>query len=136
MVGRSDLHGFTLYGNVKTDDVTHATSEALQRMKNGEKNLAVHSRCGTVLATTGILTGLATFLSISMTGNPNRRFRWAALPEAILAATFAAVVAQPLGLAIQARYTVTADVEKVNIVSITRNEKRGLTTHRITTTQS
>ena len=58
IVGRSDLGGFTLYGEVETDQVIYAADEALNRLRAGQAELAIHPRCGTILATTGILTGL------------------------------------------------------------------------------
>src|SRR5512142_1432673 len=66
LVGRSDWNGFTLYGPVDTSEVKHAAQEALRRLRQGEAELAVHPRCGTVVATTGLLTGLAAFMAFSL----------------------------------------------------------------------
>src|SRR5512145_1874572 len=66
LVGRSDWNGFTLYGPVDTAEVKHAAQEALRRLRQGEAELAVHPRCGTVVATTGFLTGLAAFIALSL----------------------------------------------------------------------
>lgn len=135
MVGRSDWGGFTLYGNVETDDVIYATNEALQRLRDGQADLAVHPRCGTILATTGVLTGLAAFMAISITGAPRKRFRWAAIPEAILAATFASIAAQPIGLAFQEKFTVSGQPANLKITSIKQISNGGMTVHRISTQQ-
>ncbi|RPJ54974.1 MAG: hypothetical protein EHM12_13090 [Dehalococcoidia bacterium] len=134
VVGRSDWNGFTLYGPLDTVAVDQATREALHRLRRGEANLAVHPRCGTVLATTGLLTGLAAFLALSLdTSGGRSRFRWAAIPSAVLAATVAAIVAQPLGLLFQERYTVSGNPGRLEIKTISSRSTGNLTIHRIET---
>ena len=96
LVGRSDWKGFVIVGEVETEDVESAAREAFSRLQAGESQLALHPRCGTMLATTGVLSGMAAFFTIGI-GRSRSRFRWANLPEALIAATFAALVAQPLG---------------------------------------
>jgi len=135
MVGRSDLSGFTLYGPVATEDVRYAAHEALRRLRAGQAELALHPRCGTIIATTGILTGLAAFLSVSVVGKPRQRFRWAAIPEAILAATFAALAAQPLGILLQEHFTVSGQPANLTITDIVRAPTKKMVTHRVKTTQ-
>ena len=136
MVGRSDMGGFTLYGTVETTEVYQAVQEALERLRDGEARLAVHPRCGTVLATTGILTGLAAFLAVGFDSSISKsRFRWASFPAAILAATLAAIVAQPLGLFLQENYTTTGNPGNLQIKSIKVNPNARVITHRVETTQ-
>ena len=135
LVGYSDWNGFSLYGSVDTAEVRHAASEALHRLRRGESGLAVHPRCGTVLATTGLLTALAAFLAISLGGNSSRRFRWESVPAAVLAATGAAILAQPLGLMVQERYTVSGSPGNLEIKSISVKSDAGVVVHRINTTQ-
>ena len=135
IVGRSDLGGFTLYGNVDTNVVIEASHEALGRLQAGQKDLAVHPRCGTVLATTGLLTGLMAFLAVSLGGPPRQRFRWVAFPETILATTLAAILAQPLGMFFQANYTVSGQPGNLEIKDITRLDNKHMTVHRINTQQ-
>jgi hypothetical protein len=135
VVGRSDWHGFTLYGPLDTTEVHRAANEALERLRQGEASLAVHPRCGTVLVTTGLLTAVAAFLAIGLDGNPRQRFRWTSIPAAIMAATGAAVLSQPLGLLLQERYTTTGQPGNLRIKSITAKANGGVMTHRIETTQ-
>jgi hypothetical protein len=135
VVGRSDLSGFTLYGQVETEQIRYAAHEALRRLRAGETDLAIHPRCGTILATTGIMTGLATFMAVSISGKPRQRFRWTTIPEAILAATFAAVAAQPIGLLLQEHFTVSGQPGNLEIIKIVRAPNRGHVVHRITTRQ-
>ncbi len=135
LVGRSDMGGFTLYGNVSTNVVTDAAHEALRRLRAGHADLAVHPRCGTILATTGILSGLASFAAISFGGKPGKRFRWGAVPQTIMAATVAAILSQPLGLLLQERYTVTGNPASLEITGITRTKNSQMTVHRVSTRQ-
>jgi hypothetical protein len=135
MVGHSDWSGFTLYGVVDTADVEEAAHEALYRLRQGESELAVHPRCGTVLATTGLLTGLAAFLAIGLDGGTVRRFRWTSIPSAILSATLAAIVAQPLGLFIQKNYTTSGTPGPLQIKNISVKPNSRVLTHRIETSQ-
>jgi hypothetical protein len=135
LVGRSDWNGFTLYGPVDTSEVQHAATEALQRLRRGEANLAVHPRCGTVLATTGLLTALAAFVAINLDGSPRHRFRWSSIPAAVLAATGAAILAQPVGLILQKRFTTIGQPGNLEIKSISVDASGRIITHRVNTTQ-
>ncbi len=133
LVGRSDWGGFTLYGSVSTEEVNFAAHEALRRLRQGEAGLAVHPRCGTMLATTGILTALAAFLAISLDGDSKSRFRWSSIPGAMVAATAAAVFAQPLGLLLQERYTTCGIPDNLEIKDITGKTTSNLVIHRVNT---
>lgn len=136
LVGRSDWNGFTLYGPVDTSEVKYAARDALRRLRQGEADLAIHPRCGTVLATTGFLTGLAAFLAVSLDGGGSRkRIHWATIPIAVLAATMAAIVAQPLGLMLQERYTVSGEPGSLEIKNISLQPAANLIIHRVDTTQ-
>ena len=100
LVGRSDGGGFHIVGHVETEDLDSAVREAYSRLQAGESELALHPRCGTMLATTGVFSGVAAFLVMGV-GRSRSRFRWAHLPEALIAATVAALLAQPLGIFLQ-----------------------------------
>jgi hypothetical protein len=136
LVGRSDWNGFTLYGPIDTQEVKQAAVEALQRLRRGESELAVHPRCGTVLATTGVLTALAAFLAISLDGGSGRsRFRWSTIPAAVLAATGAAILAQPLGMVLQKQFTTSGYPGNLEIKDISVKAEVGIIKHRVNTTQ-
>jgi hypothetical protein len=70
-----------------------------------------------------------------VSGSPRRRFRWATIPEAILAATFAAIAAQPLGLLLQEYVTVSSKPGNLEITGITRSMRSNMVVHRINTRQ-
>jgi hypothetical protein len=136
IVGRSDWKGFTLYGPVDTAEVKYAANEALRRLRQGEAELAVHPRCGTVLAITGLLTALAAFVAIGLDNQyPHSRFRWSSIPAAILAATGAALLAQPLGMVVQQKYTTSGYPGNLEIRSVTVKPEAKIVTHRVETSQ-
>ena len=58
--GMSTSEGFYLYGKLETLTLRRAVQQALQRMTQGEWDLAVHPRCGTNLSVGMLMTaGLA-----------------------------------------------------------------------------
>jgi hypothetical protein len=135
MVGYSDWGGFTLFGPVDTADVEQAAHEALNRLRHGESELAVHPRCGTVLVTTGLLTGLAAFLAIGLDSGSRGRFRWSSIPAAVISATLAAILAQPLGLHLQQHYTTSGNPGSLQIKNVRVQPERRVITHRVATEQ-
>jgi len=128
LMGRTTTTGFYLIGEVETEEVAAAVSEALARLRRGEHDLAVHPRCGTNLAAAGVLAGLSSFF-VAMSGRSKPRL--AKLPQAILAATLAVIAAQPLGLALQKHVTTLSDVEGVTVEKITRQKQGQVVVHRI-----
>jgi len=127
LVGRTTPRGFLIYGKVDTELVAEAASEALARLQNGEIGLAVHPRCGTNIATAGVLAGLSAFAVTSV----RSKSRLARLPQVLLATTAAIIVAQPLGLVLQEYLTTSPQVEGVRIEKITRQVMGKITVHRV-----
>lgn len=129
LVGRTTPAGYYIYGAVDTQELANAASEALARLQQGERHLAVHPRCGTNLVVTGVLAGVAAFGATL--GTQRTRSNLDRLPLVITAATLAAVVAQPLAYTVQERVTTTADLEGVFIRDIVRSEQAGLAIHKV-----
>jgi hypothetical protein len=127
LMGRSTPGGFFIYGAFDTQEVADAASEALSRLQMGEAHLAVHPRCGTNLAVTGVLAGTAAFSATL--GRP--RSKLDRLPLALMAATIGALVAQPLAHRIQERVTTTPEVEGVYIENVIRHEQGKMIVHRV-----
>jgi hypothetical protein len=127
LTGRTTARGFYLFGEVEIEQVAAAVSEALVRLQRGEHYLAVHPRCGTNLATAGVLAGLFSF--VAMSGRSKSRL--AKLPQVILAATIAVMAAQPLGPALQKHVTTLPEVEGVTIEGITRQERGRVVVHHV-----
>ena len=133
--GHSDPGGFWIVGNVSTDDVRSAVDEALHLLRSGQRQLAVHPNCGTNLVTSGTLAGLAGALAM-FAGGQKRRDQLSRLPLAISLATIALLVAQPLGLFLQARVTTSGDPGPLEIVEIKTTSRGRTLTHRVVTHDS
>ena len=125
--GRTTSAGFYIYGQVDTQLVANAATEALVRLQQGESHLAVHPRCGTNLVVTSTLTGVAAF--VATLGRP--RSRLDRLPLVLMAATAAAIVAQPLAHQIQERVTTTPEVEGLYITTVSRQESGRFIAHKV-----
>lgn len=122
MAGRSTPNGFWLYGNVPTEQIESAVNDALRRLQAGEAELAIHPRCGTNLAVSGLVTGVSSFIAgLSLSADERAMDK---LPRVILAATVAMLVAQPLGLAVQEAVTTSPDALRLSVGNI-RQTKRG-----------
>ena len=131
LVGRSDWHGFVLYGEVATDAVRAAAQEALARLQAGQAELAVHPRCGTNLMVAVLLTGgLATVARGALEpALPEKRARrWSAL---LTAAVGALLAARPLGAWVQRHWMTTSHLEDVRIREVRREVRGGLVVHRV-----
>lgn len=129
VVGRSSLNGYYLYGDLTTEMVFEAAQEALARLRAGERHLAIHPNCGTNLVTAGSLAGLATF---AVLGGSKRR-RLDLLPSAILAATAALLLAQPLGPMLQVRVTTLPDPGALIIKAVRRRDRHNMVIHFVET---
>jgi hypothetical protein len=99
MAGVSFAAGFFVFGDIPTEAIRPAAEQALNRLRNGEPEMAIHERCGTNLAVAGILTGLSA-MSVARLRKPYNTFN-----NVILASTAALVVARPLGLLAQKYFT-------------------------------
>ena len=123
--GNASLNGFylNLFGDIPEGEVEEAARSALDRMKSGEEELALHPNCGTVLLTTA---ALATLAGQSVFAFERRRFGrtslstadyLAAFPAAILAVVVALVVSKPAGMYFQS-YTTTGKTGEMEIVRV------------------
>lgn len=129
VVGRSTFNGYYLYGDLSTELVIEAAHEAYDRLMAGEHQLAIHPNCGTNLVTAGSLAGLATF---AVLGNSKKR-GINLLPNALLAATAALILAQPIGPRLQAHVTTLADLGEMTIKDVRRLDRRNLVVHFVET---
>lgn len=132
MAGHSDMNGFWILGDVSLEEVRSAVQEALQRLRNGEKSLAVHPNCGTNFATAGISAGIAA--SLAMFGAGSRlRNKLERVPLAITLATLALIIAQPLGMKIQRQITTSGEPEGLELVDIRETTRGRVQAYRVTT---
>lgn len=127
LVARSDWDGFTMYGQVDTDTLAWAAQEGLRALQAGQRDLAVHPRCGTHLVVTALL-GMAVYGLASVTGVKRRAPHLTALS---MIATVAAL-GQPLSRAAQMHLFTSTDLPRATITGVERIERGGVPVHRVT----
>ena len=110
LAGRASVDGFLLFGDVGTEELQAAAVEALGRLKNGQASLAVTPLCGTNIA---VAAFAAAATAASILASKRGRFS-----NAFVAAMFAVIGAQPLGLLLQQHVTTSPDLEPVSVVGI------------------
>lgn len=124
--GNSDHRGFSLnvYGDISEGQIEEAVREAYRRMKNGEKELAIHPNCGTALLTTATMVTLATQAVFSFEnfrqGKESNKLSiimntW---PTAVLMGVIAIILSRPLGLYLQEKYTTDGELGDLEIIKI------------------
>ena len=104
----------------------------LLRRLGAEPALAVHPRCGTNLVVTALVSGLASLVALWTTDAQERAARpWTMLPRLLLAGTLSAVVSQPLGPAVQRRFSTRPDVGGTSVGRIVARDGGKHRLHRI-----
>ena len=124
--GNSNHKGFTLniYGDVSEEAVADAVEEAYRRMKRGEHHLAVHPNCGTVLLTTATMAALTAQASFAFEQRRQKQSQMSlsvllnALPTAVLAVVISLIISRPIGVQLQAKYTVEGDLQDMKLQSV------------------
>ena len=113
LAGRSNARGFSIYGDVSTAELQSAVNEGLTRLRSGERSLAVSPFCGTNIAVTGILAGLAT---LALVGKQDRIKQ---MPNVLLGGMVAVFLGQPLGRFVQQHITTSPNMSSMRVESIT-----------------
>ena len=131
LAGHSNPTGFFILGNVTTEDLKAAISEALTRLRAGESELAIHAGCGTNLATTMLLSGSLAWLPLSGAKSVRRRL-WL-LPFAVGFGVLGYILSQPLGPILQAKVTTETDMGNLQVEDIIPVRKSGVAVHRVIT---
>lgn len=127
LAGRATPKGFIIYGDLSSEAVASAAHEALQRLLAGERELAIHPRCGTNFVAAGVLAGLS---SLVVTWRQPRRLL-NRLPRVVLAATAAVLMAQPLGVWLQERVTTSSGFEGARIRGVSRRQWGKVVSHHV-----
>ncbi len=118
--GVSSGAGFIIYGDVPTEKLEKASHNALKRLNNGEKNLAIHPNCGTNLVVAGLL--LAGVGALGFVGT-NRRSAWERFPVVMVGMMVMSLYSLPIGLTVQKHITTTSDMGDLDVVRV---KKRGI----------
>jgi len=132
LAGMSSPSGFTLIGDVSTEDVAEGAIEALRRLREGQSELALHNNCGTNFAITGIAAGMAAWLGTLGSGKEIRR-KLERLPLIILLATIAIIATRPLGPLVQKEITTDSDPGGLEIERVETSIRLGMRMHRVIT---
>jgi hypothetical protein len=132
LAGSSDMGGFWVLGSVDTQALQEAVDEALNRLRGGERELAIHPNCGTNFATAGVLAGGAAWLGMIGSGTGMKR-KMERLPLVISLVTVVLMLAQPLGPIMQARVTTQAAPGSLQVTEITRYQRGDMPVHRVST---
>jgi hypothetical protein len=131
LAGYSFPGGFFLLGDVPTEQVREVVVQALSRMNNGERQLAVHPNCGTNYAVSGILAGTLAWLG--MAGAKSKRDQVERLPLVITLATLGFILSAPLGPKVQEHITTSGDPQGLSIVDIFPVRVGQFSIHRVIT---
>ena len=129
LAGYSFPFGFFLLGDIPTEHVREAVIQALARMNNGERYLAVHPNCGTNYVASGVVAGALAWLG--MAGAKDKRDRVERLPLVMALAIVGFIISQPLGPKIQERITTSGDPQGLSIVDIFPLHFGRLAVHRV-----
>ncbi len=116
MAGHSNPSGFFLLGDLPTEQVREAVTEALARLQNGESHLAIHEGCGTNYVVTGGLAALFAF--VGMSGTRSNRERAERIPMVMLLSILAFIFGQALGPALQKNITTQPDPGRMALVDV------------------
>lgn len=115
--GRASWGGFMVYGDVPTETVEKAAHDALERLRKGQSQWAVHPNCGTNLVVTGMLT---TFVGAFGFVGTNRRRAWERFPVVLLLMMATSLYSLPIGMEVQKHITTSGEVGNLEIIGIKR----------------
>src|SRR5438874_656235 len=127
LAGISFAAGFFVFGDVPTEEILPAAQEALNLLRTTQPELAVHERCGTNLAVSGLLTGLSAMAVARM------RRPYNTANNVILASTAALILARPLGLTVQRYFTTKTPNASMVIEKVTPMRLFGSPAHFVST---
>ncbi len=126
--GYATRGGFFVWGRTSTEALTEAADQALARLQDGQRELAVSPYCGTNLLVGAVVAGLLSGLIFG-----RRRGAQGGFLSLVAAITGATLLGRPLGNAIQRRYTTLADVDGLEISEVKRLKGGNFTIHQVHT---
>jgi len=131
VAGYSGPGGFVILGGLPTEHIRDAVAQALARLNNGERHLAIHPGCGTNMVASGFVAGLLAWLG--MAGVKTKREKVERLPLVLSLATLGLILGQPLGPVIQEQVTTSGDPAGMTIVDIFPVKFGRFSMHRVIT---
>ena len=132
LAGHSDHRGFWIVGEVPTEALEEAVTQALARMQAGEHDLAIHANCGTNFVAAGIIAGLTAWVTMLGSGRKLGQ-KLERLPLVISFTTMALVLSQPLGPLLQARVTTSGEPGTLSIKEIVVTNQGPFKAHHVLT---
>jgi hypothetical protein len=125
--GISFAAGFFVFGDLPTEAILPAAQEALMLLRTTRPELAIHERCGTNLAVSGLLTGLAA-MAVAKLRRP-----YSTVNNVVLASTAAMILARPIGLTVQRYVTTQTPNASMSIQKVTPMKVFGAPAHFVST---
>ena len=126
--GYSTFGGFFVFGRAPTELVVDASYQALERLREGRRELAISPYCGTNIVVGALLAGLVSSLILGRSKSRIRR-----IPAAAAGIAIATIASRPLGTALQRHYTTLADLGTLEISRVRRLYAGPLSVHRVST---
>ena len=121
MMGHSNPTGFVLLADLPTEIVTDAVLEARRRLRDGEKELAIHPGCGTNIVASSFLSGSAAF-AVLMGLSRGKTPKWWQVLLAVVVAVPVYIWSKPLGPRLQETISTDADIADLD-VTLVRSKK-------------
>jgi hypothetical protein len=109
--GFSTDEGFFVQGVRSLEEVESAAREALDRLRNGEKGLAIHRNCGTTIVAANLLTALFFLASLAI----GLYLNWPIYLLILGAIVLAFVLRVPLSLLLQRFVTTDTDLSNAEV---------------------
>jgi hypothetical protein len=132
LAGMSSMRGFTILGDVTTEDVAEAAIEALKKLRSGETHLAMHRNCGTNFAVSGSAAGLAAWLGTIGSGKTFKK-KLERLPLMMLLATLALILTRGLGPWVQKNISTSGEPGTLELERVETIVRGGVRMHHVTT---
>lgn len=119
LAGYSTPFGFLIMGGVSLELLLEGIREAKARITEGNRSLVIHDRCGTNLATGGVLSALAAWIALFGIKR-GVRAHLERLPLAILLTMVALYFSPHVGMRIQQKLTTTSELLNLEVESISK----------------
>ena len=109
--GFSTDEGFYVQGVRSTQEVESATREAMRRLRNGEKRLAIHRNCGTTIVAANLLAAILFLGALGL----GLYMNWPLYLLILVSVVLAFALRVPLSLLLQRFVTTDADLTNAEV---------------------